>query len=129
MKIYTLILALSLIATTAFSQRIAKGDDSLDKKVLAVDVAGPALLTLEMAKELQLTLPQLKEVEELNKQRYEQLQASELTADLRHDVALQKVHLQNDKALKQVLTSDQLKRFLELEGRQNAQQLSELDID
>ena len=128
MKIYTIILALSLISTAGFSQRITKGDDSLDKKVLAVDVAGPALLTLEMVKELQLTLPQQQEVEELNKLRYEQLQASEQTTNFRHDVALQQVHLQNDKALKQVLTSDQLKRFLELEGRQNAQQLSELGI-
>ncbi|MBC5773264.1 hypothetical protein H8S95_04240 [Pontibacter sp. KCTC 32443] len=127
MKIYTLILVLALISTTGFSQRYTKGDDSLDKKVLAVEVTGPALLTMEMIKELQLTVPQQKEVEELNQQRYQQLMETELTAEARRDLVLQKVHLQNDKALKQVLSSEQLRRFLELEGRQNAEYLSELN--
>ena len=127
MKIYTLILALSFITTAGFAQRQSKGDDSLDKKVLAMNVAGPELLTMEMVQELQLTVPQQKEVEELNKLRYEQLLQTEQAQIAGRDLVLQKVHFKNDKALKDVLSSEQLKRFLELEGRQNAQQLSELD--
>jgi len=127
MKIYTFILALTLITTAGFAQRFTKGDDSLDKKVLAVNVAGPELLTLEMVRELNLTEPQQKEVEELNQQRYQQLQQTTQTAQASRDVVLQKVHIQNDKALKTILSPEQLKRFLELEGRQHAEHLSELD--
>lgn len=125
MKIYILILALGLVSTTGFSQRLTKGDDSLDKKVLAVEVTGPELLTREMVQELKLTVPQQEEVRQLNEQRYQQLLQTEQTATA-NDAVIQKVHLQNDRALTKVLSSEQLRRFLELEGRQNASQLSEL---
>lgn len=125
MKIYILILALGLVSTTGFSQRLTKGDDSLDKKVLAVEVTGPELLTREMVQELKLTVPQQDEVRQLNEQRYQQLLQTEQTATAT-DAVIQKVHLQNDRALTKVLSSEQLRRFLELEGRQNASQLSEL---
>ncbi|MEJ8755427.1 hypothetical protein WG947_00345 [Pontibacter sp. H259] len=127
MKIYTFIFAFLLITTAGFSQRITRGDDSLDKKVLAVDVAGPALLTLEMVRELNLTEPQQKEVEELNQQRYQQLMQTDQVAQVSRDMVQQKVHQQNDKALKTILSPEQLKRFLELEGRQHAEHLTELD--
>lgn len=127
MKIYILTLALGLITVTGFSQRITKGDDSLDKKVLAVDVTGPALLTLEMARELQLTQTQQQEVMQLNEQRYKQLLETEQTAMNGGDGNVQKVHLQNDRALTKILTAEQLRRFLELEGRQHALQLTERD--
>ncbi|NEM97881.1 hypothetical protein [Pontibacter burrus] len=126
MKLSILIFVLGLATTTAFAQRITKADDGLDKKVLAVDVTGPALLTLEMVQELKLTTEQQQEVMQLNRQRYEQLQESELT-DLRtRQLAVQKVHLNNDKALMKILTPEQVQRFLELEGRQNMLHLSEL---
>jgi hypothetical protein len=128
MKTYILTLALGLITTAGFTQRITKGDDGLDKKVLEVQVTGPALLTLEMERELQLTAQQQQEVKQLNELRYQQLLETEKTASaVSSDQMIQKVHLQNDKALTKVLSSEQLRRFLELEGRQHAQHLSELD--
>ncbi|WP_162426224.1 hypothetical protein [Pontibacter pudoricolor] len=128
MKTYILTLALGLITTAGFAQRITKGDDGLDKKVLEVQVTGPALLTLEMERELQLTAQQQQEVKQLNELRYQQLLETEKTATaVSNDQMIQKVHLQNDKALTKVLSSEQLRRFLELEGRQHAQHLSELD--
>ena len=126
MKLSILVFVLGITSTTAFAQRFTKADDGLDKKVLAVDVTGPALLTLEMVQELKLTAEQQKEVMQLNRQRYEQLQESEVT-DLRtRQLAVQKVHLHNDKALMKILTPEQVQRFLELEGRQNMLHLSEL---
>lgn len=126
MKSLLLILALGFIATTGFAQRFTKADDDLDKKVLAMNVSGPALLTLEMTQELNLTDEQQREVQLLNEQRYEQLLASELTnLDMRM-LTVQNVHLQNDKALMKILTPDQVRKFLELEGRQNMLHLSEL---
>lgn len=128
MKIHILTLAIGLITTAGFAQRITKGDDSLDKKVLDVQVTGPALLTLEMERELQLTIPQRVEVKQLNEQRYQQLLETEKAAVAGpNDKIIQKVHLQNDKALTKVLSSEQFRRFLELEGRQHAQQLTERD--
>ena len=127
MKLYILTMALGLITTAGFAQRITKGDDSLDKKVLEVQVTGPELLTLEMERELQLTAPQREEVKQLNEQRYQQLLETEKTAVAGNNQLIQKVHLQNDKALTKVLSSEQLRRFLELEGRQHAQQLTELE--
>ncbi|HEY4650700.1 MAG TPA: hypothetical protein VIG72_04765 [Pontibacter sp.] len=127
MKLFILILTASLVTTTGFSQRFTKSDDSLDKKVLAVEVTGPSLLTLEMARELQLTEPQQKEVQQLNEQHYEQLQVTQQNTEPDKYLALQKVHLQHDKALSKVLSAAQLQRFLELEGRQHLLHLSELD--
>lgn len=128
MKIYILTLALGLLTTAGFAQRITKGDEGLDKKVLEVQVTGPALLTLEMERELQLTAPQREEVKQLNEQRYQQLLETEKTATMgATDKLIQKVHLQNDKALTRVLSSEQFRKFLELEGRQHAQHLSELE--
>ncbi|MER2998228.1 hypothetical protein [Pontibacter populi] len=128
MKIYILTLALGLLTTAGFAQRITKGDEGLDKKVLEVQVTGPALLTLEMERELQLTAPQREEVKQLNEQRYQQLLETEKTATAgATDKLIQKVHLQNDKALTRVLSSEQFRKFLELEGRQHAQHLSELE--
>ncbi len=121
MKSLLFILAFLLTTTAGFSQRITRGDDGLDKKVLSVEVSGPELLTLEMVKELQLTEPQQQEVKALNEQRYLQLQQTAQATEL------QKIHLQNDKALTRILTSEQFRRFMELEGRQHATHLSELD--
>ncbi|MBB6610101.1 hypothetical protein H7F15_03540 [Pontibacter sp. Tf4] len=127
MKFFILIVALGLTASSGFAQRITRGDDGLDKKVLSVEVAGPTLLTLEMTRELNLTEEQQKEVQLLNEQRYQQLQQSEQGDQ--YYLAVQKVHLQNDKALMKVLKPEQLSRFLELEGRQNMLHLTELGND
>lgn len=129
MKSLLLILVLGLLTTTGFAQRITKADDALDKKVLAMEVEGPALLTLEMTRELNLSEAQQKEVQLLNQQRYEQLYASELTELDMRMLAVQRVHLNNDKALMKILNPDQVRKFLELEGRQNMLHLTELGED
>lgn len=125
-----------LVATACFltlsgyAQRSKATDDVLDKKVLSVKVEGPELVTLEMGKELSLNEDQQKEVELLNKVLYEQmLTAKERFSDsfLQHATTVRVLQLQNDKALKRVLTEEQLKKYLELEGRQHASYLSELD--
>jgi hypothetical protein len=130
MKNILLILFISILAQVGFAQRITKGDDQLDKKVLAVNVSGSELLTMEMKQELKLTQTQQQNVDKLNEIRYQELLSTEnrleLSAIERNKVK-RSVHLLHDKALRVTLTQQQLNRFLELEGRQNTEQLSEAD--
>lgn len=130
MKNTILILFLLLIAQAGIAQRLTKGDDQLDKKVLAVEVSGPALLTLEMKQELKLTQTQKQNVNQLNEVRYQDLLVAESKAELsatERSKVKRSVHLQHDKALREVLSQQQLNRFLELEGRQNAEHLTDAD--
>ena len=130
MKKILLLAAFSLCVTGSFAQKLKLTDDALDKKVLAVNVEGANLATIEMEKELSLNQVQQQEVEMLNKVLYNQLfsvKEANSEDEYKQAVAIRKIQLENDKALKRVLTEQQLKKYLELEGRQYANQLSELD--
>lgn len=130
MKRFLLIIMIGCLATSSFAQRLKKSDDALDKKVLAVEVEGAKLATLEMEKELNLNSEQQQEVEVLNKVLYEQLLTAGNTFGsnmLQQASMVRNIQLQNDKALKRILTEEQLKKYLELEGRQHATHLSELE--
>lgn len=130
MKKLFLIIVISSLATSSFAQRLKAADDALDKKVLNVQVEGASLATLEMEKELKLNHAQQQQVELLNKVLYEQLlTAGEKFGDnmLKQARTIRSIQLENDKALKRILTEEQLKKYLELEGRQHATHLSELD--
>lgn len=130
MKKLLLTLMISFLVTGSYAQRLKSADDALDRKVLEVQVEGASLATLEMEKELKLNLEQQRKVELLNKVLYEQL----LTAKekfgnnmLQQASTIRSIQLRNDKALKLILTEEQLKKYLELEGREHSTHLSELD--
>jgi len=111
-----------LMASVSYGQHMRMADAALDKRVLAVSVEGAALATLEMQTELELKAEQLARIEQLNQERYNQIQ--ELDAlykdePLLRSKALYSLHLKNDKALENMLTSEQLRHYLELEGRAN----------
>lgn len=130
MKKLLLLSALSLCFTGSFAQKTKASDDALDKKVLAVNIEGAHLATLEMEKELRLNQEQQLEVQELNAMLYQQLLTvkDKSGADKKEQlIALRNIHIENDKALKRILTEQQLKRYLELEGREHMNHLSELD--
>lgn len=130
MKKILLLFAVVFIATGSYAQRLKITDDMLDKKVLAVNVEGASLATLEMEKELSLDQLQQQEVEMLNKVLYDQLlTAKEKFSDnsLKQAITIRNLQLENDKALRRILSEEQLNKYLELEGRQHASHLSELE--
>jgi len=130
MKYILLLCSFSLCISSGYAQKNKASDDALDKKVLAVNIEGASLATLEMERELSLDLGQQQEVQLLNDSLYRQLM---LTREkFSHDsqlqaAALRSIHIESDKALKRILTENQLKKYLELEGREHADHLSELD--
>lgn len=97
--------------------------------VLAVELTGPEMLTLEMKQELKLSEAQFAEIELLNEQHYQHM--SEVEAAFLDPLERQKKYremsLQLDKALTTILSEQQLKHFLELEGRQFVRYLSEAE--
>jgi hypothetical protein len=130
MKKLFFIVIIGSLSTSSFAQRLKSSDDALDKKVLSVQVEGASLATLEMEKELELDYLQQKQVEILNKALYQQLLTvgEKFSEDnLKQARTKRSIQLENDKALKRILTEQQLKKYLELEGRQHATHLSELD--
>ncbi|MBF9254761.1 hypothetical protein I2I11_15760 [Pontibacter sp. 172403-2] len=130
MKKIILTTAICLTQIATFSQGLHVTDDKLDKQVLAVSLNGPAMATVEMQKELLLDDAQYVQVTQLNQDRYEQLEkaADTFAQDpIQRSRAMRDINLENDKALRQVLTQTQLRYFLELEGRQNARFVTEND--
>lgn len=126
--ILTTVICLMQIAT--FSQGLHVTDDRLDKQVLAINLNGPAMSTVEMQRELLLNDAQYTQVTQMNQARYEQLEKAEISFaqdPIQRSRAMRDINLENDKALRQVLTQEQLHHFLELEGRQNARFVSEND--
>jgi hypothetical protein len=115
-------------ATGASAQRSKGTDDSLDKQVLAVNLTGAELATVEMKQTLQLTPEQEAMVSKVNEERYKNMQEVE-KAFAGNPTLLQRkfrnLHLQSDKALNNILTDQQLNLYLELEGRQNTRYISE----
>ncbi|WP_242928268.1 hypothetical protein [Pontibacter vulgaris] len=115
-------------ATGANAQRAKIADDPLDKQVLAVNMTGAEMATVEMKQTLQLTTEQEAAVSKLNEERYKQILDAE-NAYAANPTLLQRkfrnIHLQSDKALNNVLTDEQLNLYLELEGRQNTRFISE----
>jgi len=113
-----------------FSQGLHKTDDRLDKQVLAMNLNGPAMSTVEMQRELLLNDEQFAQVTQMNQVRYEQLEKAEIAFaqdPIQCSKMMRDINLENDKALRHVLTQEQLRHFLELEGRQNARFVSEKD--
>ena len=119
-----------LVVLGAQAQESKITDDKLDKLVLASNLTGAEMVSFEMKQELKLTEEQYRQVALLNKQRYENLQEIEAAYADNPALRMRKfrdIHLQNDKALTGVLTDQQLKHFLELEGRQNVRYISTND--
>ena len=111
------------------AQLIRETDERLDKLVLAVEVTGPQMLSLEMKQELKLSPEQYARIEVLNEQHYRQLADAEmnLTDPILKQRKYRDISLELDKALSSILNEQQLKHFLELEGRQNVSYLSGAD--
>jgi len=130
MKKVILSIAVCLMQTVTFSQSLHVTDDGIDKQVLAVKLDGPAMSTIEMQKELLLNKAQLAQVTQMNLTRYEQLEIAGISFaqdPIQLSSAMRNINLENDRVLQQVLTQEQLRHFLELEGRQNARFVSEND--
>lgn len=117
-----------LIGSASYAQRLHVTDDALDIAVLSMEVDGPAMASMEMRQELNLTEEQYTQVAQLNQSRYQQLQQAEVT--FAHDPSMRNrefinIHSKNDKELKAVLTPQQLREYQELEGRMHLQMISE----
>ena len=126
-RIFTiLVCVLVLGAAKVQAQLIRETDERLDKLVLAVEVTGPQMLSLEMKQELKLSPEQYARIEALSEQHYRQLADAEfnLTDPLLKQRKFRDISLELDKALSTILNEQQLKLFLELEGRQNVSFLS-----
>ena len=126
-RVFTiLVCVLVLGAANVQAQLIRETDERLDKLVLAVEVTGPQLLSLEMKQELKLSPEQYARIELLSEQHYRQLADAEV--NLRDPLLKQRkfrdISLELDKALSSILNEQQLKHFLELEDRQNVSYLS-----
>lgn len=111
------------------AQGLSVTDDKLDKVLLAINLSGPELLNREMQQELSLNAEQAEKVAELNQVRYQQLLEAE--EHFNSDPAMLRkvfrgIHATNDKAFIRVLSQDQLRAFLELEGRQNLEYVSDI---
>ncbi len=128
MKNILLLLGICLLHTAAYAQSSLKTNDWLDKHVLSVNVSGAEMATVEMKKELQLTALQLEQIAQMNLALYEQIEQKGVSAiqdPLERSKALRTLQLENDNALVQVLSPQQLRDYLELEGRQNLRYVSD----
>ena len=128
MKKSLLILVMVLMGTAGYAQRLGSADDGLDIVVLSMELDGPAMASMEMKQELSLTEEQYLKVDKLNKSRYQQLQQVE--TNFSHDALsrareFRSVQRQNDENLRSVLTAQQLLKFQKLEGRLDAQLITE----
>ena len=128
MKKNILLFIMLLLGTTSYAQHMGLTDDGLDKVVLAVDLDGLAMTNLEMKQVLQLTSDQYSQVERLNEARFQKmLEAEELYAqnEVLRSKTFRSIAMETDQTLKQVLDEQQMRRYLELEGRFNTQFVSE----
>ena len=112
----------------ANAQRHKGKDDALDKRVLEVSVEGPAMATLDLQQELNLTPQQLEQVVQLNQKRYEQILAAE--EQYKEDALLLSksvytINVETDKLLGALLDVRQLRLFLEMDGRQQLRFVSD----
>lgn len=132
MKNTLLILIFMALGTTGFAQGMKVTDDNLDKVVLALDMDGISMANLEMKQELNLSEEQYVKVERANEQRFLQLAEAEqtyATNDALRSNSLRKIHVSNDQALKEVLNEQQMRQYLELEGRFHMQLISENEAE
>ncbi len=130
MKKLILLTAICLLHAAAYAQRLDKTDERLDRQVLAFNLSGSDMSTVEMQKELRLNEEQFMLVAQMNHIRYQQLELAGASGSLNpveHAEKMRNIHLENDKVLRQVLSQEQLRHFLELEGRQNVLFVTEND--
>ena len=116
------------VVSISYAQRMKVTDEPLDEILLAVTLDGPAMATMELQKELNLNIDQVKQVQLLNKKRYEQIDEADQTFKgnaIQRSKAIYSIHMEADKALEQVLKPEQLRVFMELEGRQNTRLATE----
>lgn len=128
MKKNLLLLITLLLGTAGYAQHMSLTDDGLDEVVLAVDMDGPAMANLEMKQVLQLDPEQYSQVERLNEARYQRmLEAEQLYAqnEVLRSKTFRSIAIETDQTLKQVLDEQQMRRYLEMEGRFNTQFVSE----
>lgn len=128
MKNTLLLLFFLAVGTEMSAQSLKVTDDGLDKVVLAVDLDGLAMANLEMKRELKLTEDQYSEVERVNELRFTKMWEAEnsyATNDVLRVSSFRKIHTQYDQTLKEVLDEQQMRQFLELEGRFHMQLISE----
>lgn len=121
------ILILSVFCTVgAQAQMMRDAEEKLDKMVLAFNLTGPEMVSYEMKQELKLSAEQLAQVVVLNEQRYRHMaEAEAIYPDpMKRQRKFRDINLQLDKELSSILDEQQLKHFLELEGRQNVRYLS-----
>ncbi|MFD1188620.1 hypothetical protein, partial [Pontibacter rugosus] len=131
-KKYILIVLLLVFGSASYAQRLSLNEDELDLVVLSMNLDGPAMASLEMKQELNLTDAQFAQVQKLNAERFAQLEnaeASNLNSYGAKNKKFRTINLQNDRGLETVLTEQQLKQYRELEGRFNMQFLSEHEAD
>ncbi|WP_161891181.1 hypothetical protein [Pontibacter russatus] len=128
MKKNLLLLITLLLSTAGYAQHMGLTDDGLDEVLLAIDIEGPAMANLEMKQVLQLDPEQYSQVERLNEARYQKmLEAEQLYAqnEVQRSKTFRSIAIETDQTLKQVLDEQQMRRYLELEGRFNTQFVSE----
>lgn len=128
MKNILLLLFFMALAAGTFAQGMSVTDDGLDKVVLAVDLDGLAMANLEMKRELKLSEDQYAKVERVNELRFAKMVEAEnayAANDVLRSNSVRKIHIQCDQTLKEVLDEEQMRQFLELEGRFHMQLVSE----
>jgi len=114
--------------SAGYAQQMKLTDDSLDKVLLSVKLDGLAMANLEMKQELQLNAEQYTEVERLNETRFQKMLEAEQQFthnELLRSKTFRSIAVETDHTLKQVLDEQQMRRYLELEGRFNVPYVSE----
>lgn len=112
------------VGMAGHAQRQQSGDNGLDEMVLAVNIAGPAMASLEMKQELELTEAQYAEVEALNAARHARMEKveQELAVDPEaREQELKAIEKETQYRLQSILSEQQLRQLLLLEGRQEVQ--------
>jgi hypothetical protein len=128
MKKFLLVLTILGVGTVAHAQNLRETDDALDKVVLAMNLDGLAMANLEMKQELRLTEEQYTQIERVNEQRFlKMLEAEQQYAgnEILRSKTFRMINAESDQTLKEVLDAQQMKHFLEMEGRFNVQFVSE----
>lgn len=117
-----------VFGSTSYAQQMSLTDDGLDKVVLTVDMDGLEMANLEMKQELQLTSEQYSQIERLNQERFQKMVEAEqlyVQNDVLRSKTFRSIAMETDQTLKQVLDEQQMRRYLELEGRFNTPFVSE----
>ena len=98
----------------------------MDKQVLSVELTGPQMVMLEMKRELKLTETQILQLEKLNEDRFQYMSEAESSYDdpLQLQLKFREIHISLDNLMANILTEQQMKHYLELEGRQHVRYLS-----